>query len=296
MLPAEPQLVIDSNPPPAWLETVENGVDFYNIAASGLADYYPVAFLIKGRDRTLSGGLLGNIWGGWLHVRRLWVETRLRGFGYAASLMAAAEKYARAKNCVGAFLSTASYEARPLYEKLGYRVHGELTDHPIKGHSRHFMHKMLQPESATIAGSDKLELAMDPYPMQQTVEAIRAGIAEHAAAALGLPDNPMLPLHCFLQGEGGEIVGGALGNTWGLWLRVSHLWIDAPLRGRGLATSLMAAAEQAALRRGCVSAFLDTFSFNARPLYEKLGYRVFAELPNHPVGHHRYSMAKRLAA
>jgi hypothetical protein len=44
----------------------------------------------------------------------------------------------------------------------------------------------------------------------------------------------------------------------------------------------MAAGEDAALRRGCTGAFLDTFSFNARPLYERLGYRVFAELKSHP--------------
>src|SRR5437588_8123242 len=131
MIVPEPQLIIDSNPPPAWFETVENGVNFYNIAACGLPDYYSVAFLIKATEGTLSGGILGDIWGGWLHIRRLWVESRLRGLGFATSLMAAAEKYARSKKCVGAFLSTASYEARPLYEKLGYQIYGELTDHPV---------------------------------------------------------------------------------------------------------------------------------------------------------------------
>ena len=65
------------------------------------------------------GGLLGNIAGGWLHVRSLWVDRMWRARGYAIELMAAAERYAIAKRCVAAAVQTASYEARPLYEKLG---------------------------------------------------------------------------------------------------------------------------------------------------------------------------------
>ena len=38
----------------------------------------------------------------------------------------------------------------------------------------------------------------------------------------------------------------------------------------------------------------DTFSFQARPFYEKLGYRVFGTLENHPSGHQHYLMTKKL--
>ena len=44
----------------------------------------------------------------------------------------------------------------------------------------------------------------------------------------------------------------------------------------------------------CIDAYLDTFSFEARPFYEKLGYRVFVTLENHPVGHQHYFMTKKL--
>lgn len=43
----------------------------------------------------------------------------------------------------------------------------------------------------------------------------------------------------------------------------------------------MKRAELYAVERGCTNAFLDTFSFQARPFYEKLGYRVFGILENH---------------
>jgi hypothetical protein len=53
-------------------------------------------------------------------------------------------------------------------------------------------------------------------------------------------------------------------------------------------------AESEAVHRGCQDAFLDTFSFQARPLYERLGYRVVGTIPGFPPGHERYFMVKFL--
>jgi len=61
-----------------------------------------------------------------------------------------------------------------------------------------------------------------------------------------------------------------------------------------LAGKLMKRAELYAVELGCTDAFLDTFSFQARPFYEKLGYRVFGMLENHPAGHQHYFMTKQL--
>jgi GNAT superfamily N-acetyltransferase len=44
------------------------------------------------------------------------------------------------------------------------------------------------------------------------------------------------------------------------------------LRRRGVGRELMAYAETRVVERGCHSALLDTFSFQARAFYEKLGY------------------------
>jgi GNAT superfamily N-acetyltransferase len=71
--------------------------------------------------------------------------------------------------------------------------------------------------------------------------------------------------------------------------------VAAPARGHGFGKELMKRAELYAVERGCTNAFLDTFSFQARPFYEKLGYRVFGTLENHPFGHQHYFMTKRLS-
>jgi GNAT superfamily N-acetyltransferase len=56
----------------------------------------------------------------------------------------------------------------------------------------------------------------------------------------------------------------------------------------------MAAAEEEARRRGCHHALLDTFDFQARSLYERLGYEVFGTLDDFPRGHQRFFMRKAL--
>ena len=98
----------------------------------------------------------------------------------------------------------------------------------------------------------------------------------------------------FLKDENGEVLGGLLGDIWAAWLHVRTLAVAGPGRGHGFGKELMTRAELYAVERGCTDAFLDTFSFQARPFYEKLGYRVFGTLENHPARHQHYFMTKQL--
>ena len=104
------------------------------------------------------------------------------------------------------------------------------------------------------------------------------------------------PRYVFLTVRDSEntIVGGLIGKTYVAWLYVQALWLPENLRGQGYGRSLMLAAEKEALDRGCGDAWLDTFSFQALPFYTKLGYRVFAELPNFPPGGAKYFLTKSL--
>ncbi|GAB7540068.1 GNAT family N-acetyltransferase [Burkholderia sp. 3C] len=104
------------------------------------------------------------------------------------------------------------------------------------------------------------------------------------------------PLVVALRDAGGEIVGGLWGMTGYEWLFTQLLVVPEAARGSGVGTRLMRLAEQEAVARGCHHAWLDTFSFQARPFYERLGYACFAELPDYPTGFSRYFMKKALGA
>ncbi len=119
------------------------------------------------------------------------------------------------------------------------------------------------------------------------VAPLRVYNREHAAP------TEMLPVAILLQDEQGQTVGGLWGRTLFDWLYVELLAVPERLRGQDVGTELMRKAEEIARDRGCVGAWLDTFAFQARGFYERLGYRVFGEIPDHPVGSARYFLSKR---
>lgn len=112
---------------------IVNGVDNHNIAATGRPDYWPVNFVLRAANGAVAGGLLGQVWADWLQVTYLWVGMPFRGQGHATAMLAAAEAYAQERGSIGATLETHNPEARALYERLGYRVVGEIRDYPPGG-------------------------------------------------------------------------------------------------------------------------------------------------------------------
>ncbi len=73
----------------------------------------------------------------------------------------------------------------------------------------------------------------------------------------------------------GKIVAGLNGHTHYGWLFIKLFWVDENCRGKNLGTRLLQAAEKEALKRNCKNVWLDTFSFQALPFYQKLGYGIF---------------------
>jgi len=92
-----------------------------------------------------------------------------------------------------------------------------------------------------------------------------------------------------------EIIGGILSYVYG-WniLAIDVLWVKDEHRNKGYAKALVNNVENEARKLGCRISHLDTFDFQAKELYEKLGYTVFGALEDCPEGHKRYYMSKKL--
>ena len=102
------------------------------------------------------------------------------------------------------------------------------------------------------------------------------------------------PLVIAIEDPHRKVLGGLWGRTAYDWLFVELLFVPDSLRGRGIGRDLMSRAEGEAVKRGCHSAWLDTFVFQAPAFYQRLGYSPFAELNDYPVGSTRYFMRKSL--
>ena len=100
------------------------------------------------------------------------------------------------------------------------------------------------------------------------------------------------PIAAVLHDDAGDPVGGLLGTTSYGWLFVEMLFVPDAMRGRGVGTQIMRGVEAEAAARGCRGAWLDTFEFQARGFYERLGYSVFAQLDDYPAGFSRFFMRK----
>lgn len=137
-----------------------------------------------------------------------------------------------------------------------------------------------------------LTLSVETRPAARDVDALGQGLTDHALPTTGRPG--FQPLGVFARDASGALVGGVYAQVNWNWLHVSLVWVSEGRRHTGLGSRLLAALEAAAIERGCTQAHLDTFSYQARPFYERHGYSVFATLEDYPTGHRRFFMRKAL--
>ena len=108
---------------------------------------------------------------------------------------------------------------------------------------------------------------------------------------MGLGDE--VDLAIFVR-DAGSVVAGISGWTWGDCCELQNLWVDPSLRGSGLATRLIAAAEAEAADRGCRQTVHFTYDFQARALYERNGYELVGRVEGFPSGTDALWFRKRL--
>ncbi|RKM63094.1 GNAT family N-acetyltransferase [Butyrivibrio sp. XB500-5] len=107
-------------------------------------------------------------------------------------------------------------------------------------------------------------------------------------------ESENVPLGIYYEDENNGKLAGLTGETFGNWLCVHYLFVSEKLRGKGVGSELLNAAESEAKRRGCKYAFVDTFSFQAPEFYKKHGYNEVFTLENYPYTGKRHYYTKEL--
>ena len=91
-------------------------------------------------------------------------------------------------------------------------------------------------------------LTVTAEPSADDLTIVGQGLTDFNTQDVGPAER--VPLTVLVRDETGAVRGGISGYTaWG-WLYVKWLWLDAGLRGQGLAAQMLDAAEAEALRRG----------------------------------------------
>ena len=134
------------------------------------------------------------------------------------------------------------------------------------------------------------KITVEKEPASEDVRTLAQGLTAHSLPFTRGPG--FQPIAVFMRDGQGQIVGGVWGYINWNWLFIGLVWLSDSLRGLGYGKLLIKKIEDVAIEEGCRYAHLDTFSYQARPFYERLGYEVFGTLDNYPPGHQRFFMKK----
>jgi GNAT superfamily N-acetyltransferase len=149
---------------------------------------------------------------------------------------------------------------------------------------------MITTRRAALPVSGSISVTDTPSP--EDFATIFRGLDAATAEVVGHAN--LLPLAVLLCDDAGVALGGLWGRTVYSWLMIEMLFVPVSLRGRGLGSALVEAAEDAARARDCIGVRVETFEFQAPAFYQRLGFILAAVQDDLPPGHRCYSLCKRL--
>lgn len=118
----------------------------------------PTREVYVARDATgIAGFLIVSMTGAFVgYIQTVCIDSRCRGEGLGSRLVQfAEERILRVSPNVFMCVSSFNHGARRLYERLGYRVVGELTDYLVGGHSEILLRKTVGPLSGFTPKADQ---------------------------------------------------------------------------------------------------------------------------------------------
>lgn len=148
-----------------------------------------------------------------------------------------------------------------------------------------------QAVESVLAGEETEIIAVE-HADPGVLEAIVRPLADFNAAFAGAPG--FRPFLLALRAvPDGRVLGGLAGEVVYRWLSIQALFVPARLRRQGIGARLLGRAEAEARARGLSGMVVNTFSFQARPFYERMGFAHFGTLEDCPPGYRCFYLSKR---
>ena len=135
-------------------------------------------------------------------------------------------------------------------------------------------------------------IALEAPPEKATLTDLGAGLRRYNESFTG--PSEAVEFVVTLRDADGKFLGGVYCDLYWNALFIKWVWLDESVRKTGLGADLMRDAEAEGKRRNATMSHLDTFNFQARGFYEKLGYRVFGTLDYPGTNFQRHYMSKTL--
>lgn len=130
------------DPDPADFQILREGLKAHTASMGVDARGERLAVFLRAGDGSISGGLIGATYWGWLDMQVFWVDASLRGQGFGTEMLAVAEQESVRRGCPYAFVDVSDFQALGFFHKRGYDTFATLEDYP-PGHTMHFLKKEL---------------------------------------------------------------------------------------------------------------------------------------------------------
>ncbi|MBA2655071.1 MAG: GNAT family N-acetyltransferase [Gammaproteobacteria bacterium] len=109
-------------------------------------------------------------------------------------------------------------------------------------------------------------------PSLEEIDALCNGLEKHAKKIIGR--TSFHPFGYLVHDDEERLIAGCTGVIMYGFLHIKLLWVEEGARNKGLGKQLMEKAESYAKESNCQYIILETFDFQAKHFYEKLGYTI----------------------
>ncbi|MBQ9188663.1 MAG: GNAT family N-acetyltransferase [Clostridia bacterium] len=221
----------------------------------------------------------------------LWVDERYRHHGIGSMIIREVEHIAREKGCRVVTLGTASYMARPFYEKHGYTVFTTLKK--ANDYISYSLVKYLDRETPEYVPSDNSGARFRvSLGSRDDAKVIENGIRTYSEAYE--PEYESVDFYKKLVDKDGRFIAGVMADVdKGAYGFVEALFVEEPLRRQGLGTYFMQEVEKLAKENGASMILTNAGDWNV-DFFKKNGYLLRGELKDVPKGHDCYELYKNI--
>ena len=226
-----------------------------------------------------------------MFLNELWVDERYRHRGIGSMILREVERIAKEKGCRVVTLGTASYMARPFYEKHGYKVF--TTIKTPNGYVSYSLVKYLDRDATEYVPTNntgtRFKLSLGNEDDAQVIE---KGLDTYSEAYVHKRET--VDFHKKLVDNDGRFAAGVIADAEkGESGFIDALFVEEPLRGKGIGTYLLKEAEKYAKENGVSMVFTNAGDWNLG-FFQKNGYLIRGELKDVPKGHNCYELYKTI--
>ncbi len=222
-------------------------------------------------------------------LEELWVDEHFRHQGIGSMIIREAERIAREKGCRVVTLGTASYMARPFYEKHGYTVFTTLKT--ANGYISYSLVKYLDRDTPEYTPTNNSGTRFKvSFGNEADADTIQNGLNKYNEAYE--PEYENVGFYKKLVDKNGSFIAGVIADVEiGGISFVDALFVETPFRCKGLGTFFLQEAEKLARENGASMILTNAGDWNV-DFFKKNGYLIRGELKDVPKGHNCYELYK----